>query len=311
MSVNKFIYPLDLRGANIANRLIETHVIGMGDKRPLALNHGPFFTENISLLDVTNNTPLERGTHFECVYIYSDLIKRTAGKEVCGVILIIDPTVGTDIKVTANFVGGPYTANTEAIQAAIDAVEADNRNVFFSDVLEKPGTWVPAPHIHDFGDAYGFEYITSILNGIREAALIGDSAKVVALNNTIQSQISDMIATMEAFHNRTDNPHAVTPAQLNVYTKTEVDTLLQAITAGLNANANAINSIGNDISNINNDIGTINSQVTALADTDTTLQSGIDSANQSIVDMGADINNNSSSISTVEDRVTVVEQALS
>lgn len=229
--LKKILYPLDLEGTSLRNRIDgELHTIGRDRYRAFAVNYGFFYAASVTVKDRGTGKLLTRGVDFELLYFSKEITAMTMGKkEVSGVICITNENVGTDLEVGYNLVGGHYANYSSAIEEAIRLLELDNRNIYWKDVLERPDLFQPTPHAHDIGDVYGFEYIIDLLGYIVNAIMIGDNA----VNNQILAAITklrtDLIAAHEAHLADKGNPHGTTAEQVNAYTKEAVDAFLASI----------------------------------------------------------------------------------
>lgn len=254
MAINQFIYPLDLTGERTSNRIEEKHVIGTDRYRAFSLKGGPFYTNNLVVKVSGKGAPLKRGVDYECVFYYENIARMTSGLEVCGVIVIHNTKVSNDITVEANVVGGPYSASASAIKDAIDQLELDNRNIYWANVIAKPDLFQPTPHLHDLGDIYGFEFIIDLLGAIRDAILVGDNAKMGQIRDHLDNVIAQFNAKIKAHLDDKSNPHKVTAAQVNAYTKEAIDQMIVAINKSLADQSKRMNGIDTDISNLVKDL---------------------------------------------------------
>ena len=231
--LKKILYPLDLEGTSLQNRIDgELHTIGRDRYRAFAVNFGFFYANSVTVKDRGTGRLLERGNDkdYQILYFSKEITAMTMGKqEVGGVILILNPDVGTDLEVGYNLVGGHYANYSAAIEEAIRLLELDNRNVYWKDVLLRPDLFTPAPHVHDVGDVYGFEYIIDLLGYINNSILIGDNE----VHNQILAAINQLRADLTKAHagHLADkgNPHGTTAEQVNAYTKEAVDKFIQDI----------------------------------------------------------------------------------
>ena len=231
--LKKILYPLDLEGTSLRNRIDgELHTIGRDRYRAFAVNFGFFYADSVTVKDRATGRLLERGNDkdYQILYFSKEITAMTMGKkEVGGVVLILNPDVGTDLEVGYNLVGGHYANYSAAIEEAIRLLELDNRNVYWKDVLLRPDLFTPAPHVHDVGDVYGFEYIIDLLGYINNSILIGDNE----VHNQILAAIEKLRADLTKAHadHLADkgNPHGTTAEQVNAYTKEAVDAFIQEI----------------------------------------------------------------------------------
>lgn len=230
MSIKKLLYPVDFTGEAQTNRIVgELHTIGKDRYRAFALNYGYFYSDNIRIVERGKVTPLVPGVDFKCLYFARDISKLAKGKEVCGVVLIMNEAIGTELEVSYNLVGGHYANYAGAIAEAIVLLELDNRNVYWKDILLKPDLFQPAPHAHDIGDVYGLEFLIDVLTQLINAILIGDNAVHQEILNALDKLRSDLTVAHNAHLADKNNPHGTTAEQVNAYTKEVIDAYLAAI----------------------------------------------------------------------------------
>ena len=174
-----FRYPLDLTGVN-SNNLVtdELHNLPNLAKRAVIPTYAPFFTESITVRD--GATTLVRGTHYECMQLVEEATIKT-GKEICEVILILDPTVSSQVTITYQTIGGLYQRTSDAIVDMYNTVINDNRPVDWVNVLNKPIAYPPSLHNHLFQDVVGFEPLIVELERIRHAVTLSNVPAIEAL----------------------------------------------------------------------------------------------------------------------------------
>lgn len=233
MALKKIIYPIDLSGGRQSNRVEEQVVIGVSQYRAFALKNGPFYPHNLDVIETNTGRVLARGDDYECVYFYRDIAKLTQGLEVAGVIVIHNPEIGTNLTVSANIVGGPFTSSAAAIDQAITDLEIDNRNVYWRNIIDKPDLFQPPPHHHDIGDIFGFEFIIDILGAIRDTMIVGDNQQYLQMRKRID-ELETVLRKKIDDHMQDDaDPHDVTHVQVNAYNREQIDVLLSAIAKDL------------------------------------------------------------------------------
>lgn len=248
-------YPLDPTGVN-PNNLVQNEpheLIANRTFRAIAPNYGAFFTESLQVFDAASGQQLTDGTngtvrqYYACEY-YEQPSERY-GKEICAIIMIVDPAVSNNVTINYQNLGGPYGTSAQAIIQMIEALGLDNRPVAWGDIIGVPSELPPSKHLHDVGDVYGFEYVVHALDRIRDAIEIGDQvshdiiyayidAAIAAMQNTTDGIQAQLTAHVNDFN----NPHKVTASQLNVYTIPQADAITNAITTNLNAHVGNFNN---------------------------------------------------------------------
>lgn len=223
MSTQLIKYPLDLTGVSPNNLVTgEPQSLANATNRAFVPDYGPFFTRSLVVRSMPDNTILTPGTQYKAVQLFVDATER-AGEEICAVIVITDESLGTEYSIDYQVVGGEFSDSTYAIQQMVAALSIDDRAVSWGDLLGKPEQFAPAPHLHDLGDIYGFEYLTVMLEQIRQAILTGDNASHQAIYDYVDHQdglISDRQTQVEndlaAHITDYNNPHHVTASDVGL-----------------------------------------------------------------------------------------------
>lgn len=169
-------YPLDLTGINPNNLVMsEPHTLEGGAVRAIVPNYGAFFTEGLVIHDAATGLPLVKYDQYKAAQLYQEATEKT-GKEVCAVIVITDPTVSSNIEITYQAIGGEFSYSVFALRQMLEDIDLDTYPVEWGSIIGTPDYFPPAPHLHDAGDLYGFEYLTEALEALRHAILTGDEA---------------------------------------------------------------------------------------------------------------------------------------
>lgn len=216
-------YPLDPTGTNPDNLVAdEPHALVARQTRAIAPEYGAFYTESMVITDVSNNQILEKGVQYFAAELY-EVPTGMFGKEVCAIILITDPSVSANVKLTYQCVGGEYSRSATAIIQQIEALNLDDRPVEWGAIINKPSEYPPSHHLHDLGDIYGFEYQVHALDRIRAAILMGDDAShdtiyqyIDARDNYIIGLIGANEDALAAHIADQSNPHGTTKDQVQL-----------------------------------------------------------------------------------------------
>lgn len=237
-------YPLDITGENPNNLVVnEEHTLGNRAIRAFPTSYGGFFTESVVVKEKSTQRILEKNVDYYCSQIY-DIPSARYGKEICSVIVVKNQAVDSNVQVTYQALGGPWSTSQQAIVNMFNSLGVDDRPVKWGDILNKPTGFNPAPHLHDVGDVYGFEYIVAELERIRQAILVGDSishdeiykyidALIDSIESSVDSSIDTLTQNLNDHINNKSNPHEVTPEQLGVYTKDQTNTMVNGVRTDL------------------------------------------------------------------------------
>ena len=221
-SVLPIKYPLDLTGNAPTNRVAsEPHDVGVANKRVFMPNYGPFYARTAVVRNRANGAVLTKDVQWRAIQMIPSSTRR-ASKLVCGVVMIIDPTI-TQVEIDYQVFGGDQSASIEAIEKAIADLSLDNRPVYWGQIIGKPAGFNPTSHLHDAGDIYGFEYEVAALYSIRDAILEGDVASHQELIDLIRNMVGDVDAKIEALRllfqahaQDKENPHEVNKTQIGL-----------------------------------------------------------------------------------------------
>lgn len=216
-------YPEDPTGVNPNNLVInEPHDLGPARNRAFVPTYGSYFTESMIVTEAVTNRVLTKGVHYIAAQLQQDA-SMAMDKEICAVVVVIDPDVRDSLLFTYQVVGGVFSTSATALAQMIENLDIDYRAVEWGAIIGKPTAFPPAPHLHDIGDIYGFEYLVEALDALRNAILIGDEAAHDELRQYIQYEdglLRQSIAVLrfdfEAHENNKQNPHATTKAQVGL-----------------------------------------------------------------------------------------------
>jgi hypothetical protein len=190
-----FKYPLDLLGTSVNNRVVgEAHTIGTRVGRIFVADYGPFFGNSSVFLDAATGRELVPVIDYRLVHTYKEAEQR-AGQAVYTAVQIVNPDVGTEILATLQYVGGEFSYSYYAIKQALEALQNDNRQVAWGDLVGVPAMFAAAPHLHDIYDLYGLKYLIESNYDISAAIREGD----VASRSLLLEQIRTKFASFDSF----------------------------------------------------------------------------------------------------------------
>ncbi len=178
-------YPLDLTG-NSPNNLVlgEPHTLSPGVNRAVVPNYGAFFSESLVVREKGTGRVLVPREEFKAVQLYQEATSQT-GLEVTAALVITSEEVGDEIEIDYQAIGGEFSYSVTGLREILDDLDLDSRPVRWGDMLGKPGQFPPAPHLHDAGDLYGFEYLVESIDRLRHAIMMGQEAALDELRQYI------------------------------------------------------------------------------------------------------------------------------
>lgn len=178
-------YPLDLTGMNPKNLVLnEPHQLPNGTNRAFVPNYGAFFARSLVIKDSSGNA-LTPKVQYKAVQLYQEATEKT-GLEVMTVIVITDESIESNITVTYQAIGGEFTYSVTGLRDMVDSLDLDNRPVIWGEIIGTPDNFTPAPHLHDAGDLYGFEYLTESIDSLRRAVQGGNESVLEHILDEIQ-----------------------------------------------------------------------------------------------------------------------------
>ena len=192
MSIVPVKYPLDVTGAAASNLVTdELHVLSAGSVRVLVPTYGAFFTQSVQLYDAATNRLLVMYTDYYPQMLHTTATEQT-GQEVHQVLVITDATCGSNVLFNGQMLGGEYSYSWDAIVQLVNRIGLNNSPIDFANIIGKPDAYPPAPHLHDAGDLYGFEYVSAALDQVSQAILLGSAAGQKSIYDYFNGQIAQL-----------------------------------------------------------------------------------------------------------------------
>ena len=138
--------------------------------RAIAPYYGAFFGDTAVLYDEFNNRPLIRNKDFVTAEVLVDKTSLT-GQPVNGIILIINRQVSKNVRIDYQCLGGDNFKNNQSIENLLKVEHDDYVSYSYTDINKKPESFKPTFHKHSVAEIYGFEYVTYLLESIRNAVI--------------------------------------------------------------------------------------------------------------------------------------------
>ena len=208
--------PFDLRGTLPSN-------LRTGEIRPLTripgkINRmtcpefGAYYTDSLTVR-TTDGTLLKRDVDYVTTYYYPDL-GELSGKEVCAIIVITNPAIGDEIRISYQAVGGIYSLSVKELATILNHVNDLPGTIKWDDIINKPLQFVPSDHTHEFWQLYGLDSTLENLTLLSQAIAVGNKG-ILADNKAYYQNYVDIAeeaivnysAHVQAHISDTDNPH--------------------------------------------------------------------------------------------------------
>lgn len=221
MPLNLNGYPFDNTAEAATNR-INPEVIAITDagSRLFVPSAGFFFGKNFRIVDQLG-VALQPGTEFKLLNLEKDATIAT-GREVYSVVQVIKTSV-TQVTLDYQCVGGTYSDTANSIRQLLASLPANSLNaVYWGQILNRPVQFPPAAHMHHAADWYGLGEVVTLLDEIRQAILVGDTAQFQAIYQYITEMLEsgtadflrDNVATLQEVYDGLDDIKFCTPAKL-------------------------------------------------------------------------------------------------
>lgn len=215
-------YPFDKSGTSQTNKVIgEIHEINSNQERAFVPLSGPFYTATMVITDMATGKPLVPVDDYVLVQPFQQAALRTGLDVQC--VVWLKTKTPSRVMLQYQVVGGEYSWNIQALVQMINDIIIDDRAISWGSIIGKPSGYPPAPHIHDIGDTYGWEYVVYQLEGIRNAILIGDEAshdelrrQIQAIGGGIELELTALEGRFQAHLTDFDNPHNTTKVHVGL-----------------------------------------------------------------------------------------------
>jgi hypothetical protein len=185
-------YAYDPTGTNPDNLVVnETHILATSPTRSVSPIYGAFFTESVKVFDDVTDALLTKNVQYVCVELLKEPTEHL-GKELCALILILDRTVNSSVRINYQVLGGHYQNQVDNMVKLYNAVIKDARPVNFSEIINKPNFYPPTLHQHILDDIYGFGPVVNALERIRQAILMTSIPAFEALIDYINKRLDDL-----------------------------------------------------------------------------------------------------------------------
>jgi hypothetical protein len=184
-------YAFDPTGQNTDNFVdSEAHTLPVRRVRALAPKYGPFYGKTVKLVEASTGRVLTYGTHYSLGELLPTATQKV-GQGIYSIIVVTDAAVLSDILVSYQTIGGDFSYSPEALISMLTMrLNPATNTVNWADVIGKPDQYIPAKHLHDVGDVFGFEYVVEAINRVKEALLWARTPMYDALLNWITDQLS-------------------------------------------------------------------------------------------------------------------------
>lgn len=183
------VLPLDRTGQAATNLVTdETHTLMQGSKRLLILKYGSFFKDSLVIKDDQNNALTE--SQYSLMDFYQDA--SLYGLPVFNTIVITDPAIGSNIKVTYQALGGIYSVHKSELLEWFNEFLVTGQTADWSEIEEKPKRYKAADHKQHSKDLYGAEYLSEALDHLKQSLSQNASTSLLDLAKELDDRLKNL-----------------------------------------------------------------------------------------------------------------------
>lgn len=226
-SINPNRYPVDYTGTAPSN-LVQNEAVVLATRkvRVFVPAQAPYFTNTMVIKDATSGATLN-STQWKSYYVVQAATALTGmNLTVCVAVAILDQGVSNNLTISYQTVGGDYVGGYDNILQLVQSLTADTRPVTYPNVINAPTAFTPSQHLQSLNNTLGWEYVIGAVEQLKMTILLGDDVKKDAVLNYITQSLASSNAVVSAqtgggsafgaHVTSTNNPHNVTPTQLNL-----------------------------------------------------------------------------------------------
>src|SRR5699024_7151292 len=162
---------------------------------------------------------------------------------------------------------------------------------------------------------YGFEYIITVLAGIKDAISSGDAVQLENIKAILESLKNDFLDALNAHINATGNVHHLDIHQVNGLTETEIRALIRDVQSAIDATITEINALkkadealGKRIDAVVNSLEAWNDQLNVVAQNYQKMALALANLNSLVLQLQKNINDLNTKLNQVIQRVDALEQ---
>lgn len=183
---------LDTSGKSLNNLIVEEpHTLLSYRYRALVPKNGAFFTEGVKLIDSIDGRELIVGIDYRFAVQYQSLAL-LYGNDVAAAIIVINPAVSSNVKLTYQAVGDDYVYNIPALQQLLSTDNETEVSKSFLDLQDRDLQVMPTPHYHPLGDGIGFEYLVFALESVSRVITLGDNKILASMFERIDIKLQEI-----------------------------------------------------------------------------------------------------------------------
>lgn len=193
-----FKRPLDLVGDMAENRVVgEYHPLTQLSDRAFTVELGSFYSSTVAIRNATTGQALVRNVDYKLLNADMAAVTETGGKAVDTVIFMLDTNM-SGVYVDYQAVGGQYSVLSLAVVILLEANKnATKEPIYWSDILDKPETWLPTNHTHELWELDEIEKGHTALTKVIESILLKDYEGYREVFDSLYNKIKTTVADAE------------------------------------------------------------------------------------------------------------------
>lgn len=219
------VLPLDLTGGRSSHRRVdEPHSLVVIPNKPHRLlipQFGAFYLHDL-VLRRPNGQALVAGTDYVATYLHPELTELT-GRSVYGLIVVLNPEVEAQLRLTYRAVGGPHALSVEELEDLMETLQDETRPVPWEKVKNRPRYIQPDEHRHEFWQLYALTPVNDGLKRLAKAIQTGDEAVMNVEREygadylaEARTDLDEQLAEIETHLSDENNPHQTTKAHIQL-----------------------------------------------------------------------------------------------
>lgn len=246
-------YPEDLTGNNPNNLILkESHDISAISKKVIVPEYGAFYSKSLKVYNGTSLIPLTPKVDYVAFQLHPEASENSSQECFTLILMQGDAALIPIIKIDYQAVGGNYYLSSNAIQNYFDILAADNRPIYWGDMIGQPDAYPPASHPHNaMHDLIGLSSLVVAIQDLIVAITSGNDAEltgIYAYIDQVMSGGSQNYASLAEALAGISSTKVISPSTLAGY-------VTQLVTTPNNTKFNNVyNYLRSDFKNIINDL---------------------------------------------------------
>ncbi len=188
---------LDLTGQAASNRISnEVWTVGPSSMA-IVPQQTPFFTKGLVVQNAAGQI-LAPVLQYKALPLIQAATAQ-AGQDICGGILITDPTQVGQITITYQAIGGQYSGSNATIAATLATLPLVAGQIQWGEITNVPSTFPPTDHTQDASTIYGLDEVVYGIEGLRQAVLLGDQNAIQMVIAYVNQQVNTVPITQAQY----------------------------------------------------------------------------------------------------------------